>query len=138
MVGIVFLLTKTNIRKIFFSKAAESEVSDGSTFDINIHELDFREQISAALKKGDYRLAVRLQYLFILKKLSDKGLIQWRMDRTNYDYYLHLAGNRHQEEFRQVSLIYDYCWYGDFQVAETDYRRAEDMFNQFSSTVAGA
>ncbi|RYD86651.1 MAG: hypothetical protein EOP54_30040, partial [Sphingobacteriales bacterium] len=53
----------------------------------NIHEMDFARLIEQTRTDGNYRLAVRYYYLWLLKKLSYKEIIAWHIDKTNSDYY---------------------------------------------------
>jgi len=136
LVGIVLLLTRTDIRTIFFSpKQDGAATGKSSEFQLDIHGVDFPGRIAEALRAGDYRMAVRLQFLAALKQLSDKGFIAWRIDKTNHDYYLQLSGKPQQAAFGELSRLHEYIWYGDFRVEKQDYEQAEKQFKAFVQTL---
>lgn len=135
LVWMVLKITRTDITQIFFRRTAQTDKTESRVFDVDINEIDFSSRIAEAIRNKDYRLAVRLEYLYLLKKLSDRHLISWRKDLTNFDYYLQLGGKNIQDGFREVSLIYDYCWYGDIHIGEQDYHSVESRFKQFSAAL---
>ncbi|ASK31709.1 DUF4129 domain-containing protein [Chryseobacterium sp. T16E-39] len=97
----------------------------------NIHEINFPESISQFEIAGDYRSAVRYQFLFILKKLSDKKLIAWNPQKTNKDYVAELKAEHLKKEFSNLSHIFDYVWYGEFSINEQDYLKFKSQYQTF-------
>jgi hypothetical protein len=91
--------------------------------------------ITEAMTNKDYRLAIRLWFLRTLKTLSDKELLSWSIEKTNRDYYYELGGTELQQEFGDVSLVYDYIWYGEFPVDEQSFKEAEQKFRHFSGKI---
>lgn len=86
----------------------------------DIFAINYQKEIDKALANGDYRLAVRLHYLHLLKKLTTKNLIRYEQDKTNMDYLMQLHGTAYYHDFFRVTLHYEYSWYGKFAVnAET-------------------
>jgi hypothetical protein len=124
--------------KMFKSKTKRKEKLDASVEDVDIHGIDYDEQINGATARGDYRLAVRLWFLRSLKEMADLKLIDWKIDKTNTDYFYELSGSKFQDEFGKVRLIYDYIWYGDFKVNEVRYREAENELRHFHTHVKQA
>ncbi|MEC3877069.1 DUF4129 domain-containing protein [Chryseobacterium salviniae] len=97
----------------------------------NIHEINFPESILKFEKSGDFRSAVRYQFLFVLKKLSDKKLIAWNPEKTNKDYVAELKAPHLKEEFFQLSYIFDYVWYGEFSISEESYLKFKTQYQSF-------
>ncbi|MBV8324858.1 DUF4129 domain-containing protein [Chryseobacterium sp.] len=97
----------------------------------NIHEINFPESIAKFEHEGDYRSAVRYHFLFILKKLSDKKLINWNPEKTNKDYSQELKAEHLQEKFSNLSYIFDYVWYGEFNIDEESYRKFKNQYQAF-------
>lgn len=120
---------------LFGSKKAQSQVTF-SEVEENIHEMDFNQLIEEAKSKQNYRRAVRLLYLQILKKLSDKALINWQIDKTNHEYERELLGTSLYNGFQDVTLRFEYFCYGDFQIDRTSFDRTEPLFQEFSSKLA--
>lgn len=97
----------------------------------NIHEINFPETITRFELQGDYRSAVRYQFLFILKKLSDKKLINWNPEKTNKDYTAELKASQLKNDFSDLAYIFDYVWYGEFDIEEQDYQKFKNQYQGF-------
>ncbi len=97
----------------------------------NIHEINFPESILQFEKSGDFRSAVRYQFLFILKKLSDKKLISWNPEKTNKDYVAELKAPHLKNEFYDLSYIFEYVWYGEFSISEESYLTFKNQYQSF-------
>ena len=90
----------------------------------NIHEVDFATRISAAEQAGNFRLAVRLGYLEVLKHLTDRGLIHWQPNKTNHAYLAELAAGPVREAFRAATRQFEYVWYGELRLNTALYQQA--------------
>ncbi|MFL5754082.1 MAG: DUF4129 domain-containing protein [Bacteroidia bacterium] len=134
---LAFLLFKTEIRKLFSGKPAETSVNFSDVPE-NINELNIDGLINEALQKRNYRLATRWWYLKLLKHLSRKELIAWKPYKTNFDYYYELSPEILKHEFRTVSSVYEHVWYGDFTIDEKIYSQSVEQFRQFEQTVNNA
>ncbi|WP_126653376.1 DUF4129 domain-containing protein [Chryseobacterium aureum] len=97
----------------------------------NIHEINFPESIARFEHAEDYRSAVRYQFLFVLKKLSDKKLISWNPEKTNEDYAAELKVPHLKNEFSNLSYIFDYVWYGEFSIEEESYQKFKNQYQAF-------
>ncbi len=95
----------------------------------NIHEIIFDEAIADAREREDFRLVIRLLYLQTLKELSNKNLITWKPDRTNFNYVQETAGYPFHGLFLRLTHHFEYAWYGDFPVAETDASETQEVAN---------
>jgi hypothetical protein len=124
--------------KLFKGKTKRKEKLDASVEDVDIHGIDYDAQISGAKSRGDYRIAVRLWFLRSLKEMADLKLIDWKIDKTNTDYFYELSGSKLQNQFGNVRLIYDYIWYGDFKLNELRYNEAEQELRRFHSSIKEA
>jgi hypothetical protein len=96
---------------------------------------DIRKLIAQALERQDYRLAVRYYYLLILKKLSEAEVIEYMFDKTNNDYIAEIAPNKIKLQFQKVTGLYDYIWYGNFEVTATDFSVAQETFNHLEHQI---
>ncbi|MBL4650568.1 MAG: hypothetical protein JKY03_12625, partial [Aureispira sp.] len=61
----------------------------------NLEEADVEGFLKQALVDKNYRLAIRLYYLAIIKELSGKGAIEWKKEKTNGDYRRELQRKNH-------------------------------------------
>ena len=119
----------------FFGKKDKEILPEARTITENIHQLNFQDLISRYETEKSYRYAVRYQYLHLLKLLTDKGLIEWDEDKTNLDYIHEIKNPQIKDSFRQLTLIFDYVWYGEFDVNEESYTRHKEQFNRLKSTI---
>ncbi|MFC4232559.1 DUF4129 domain-containing protein [Parasediminibacterium paludis] len=101
----------------------------------NIHELDFKTAIDKAIANANYRLAVRLLYLQTLKQLTDRGLIDWRINKTNAIYVQELAGNEQQTSFIQLTNYFDRVWYGETTITNEQFHDVQQSFIQFQQQI---
>lgn len=115
---------------LFGKRNKKVEIRDEELHE-NIHEINFPESILQFEKSGDFRSAVRYQFLFILKKLSDKKLISWNPEKTNKDYVAELKAPHLKDEFYKLSYIFEYVWYGEFSINEESYLTFKNQYQSF-------
>ena len=127
---IAVLLSRNNIRALFFSKSDTIPI-DYNEFEEDIHKINFDELIATALSEKDFRRAVRLHFLKLLKELADKNLILWKIDKTNNDYSIELSDSKYSKHFKELAVLYEYIWYGNFELDETNFKTTIEKFKQF-------
>lgn len=132
LILIIYLLIKNDIRSLFFGKSASIAI-DFKEFEEDIHTINFQELIAKAIQNKDYRKAVRLHFLKLLKELTDKNLIKWQIDKTNNDYTIELAKSKYSAQFNELALLYEYIWYGDFELNEESFKSTVSKFNAFKA-----
>ncbi len=91
-------------------------------------ETDLDALIKTALQHGNYRQAVRYQYLRTLHTLADKSLVELAPDKTNYQYVNEIRNRDHQQAFAALTLNYEYVWYGEFNIDKETYGKIESGF----------
>lgn len=89
---------------------------------------DIQTLIDKAIAEGNYRLAIRFYYLLALQKMSGKELIKWQVQKTNHEYIYEVTDPTLRKQFRHVTDLYDYIWYGNFEVDETSFQKAQSSF----------
>lgn len=115
-----------NRKKINYHASAEQVLEDSENIDNN----NFERLIQKAKSENNYRLAVRYYFLWVLQSLSDKGLINWNKDKTNYDYFVELGSFPIKDDFFSNSHIYNYIWYGNFEMNQNEFLIAESIFQK--------
>jgi len=96
----------------------------------DIQSVNFEELIQKAVKEGDYRLAIKYQYFYLLRKLDASGVIKYDPQKTTYDYQLDLEGTQYNSIFSKAAYYYTYIWYGEFTIDAEEYNKAVQTFNQ--------
>ena len=94
-----------------------------------IKNQDIQSLIDQALQDKNYRLAVRYYYLLTLQKLSGQELIDWQVQKTDHDYIYEIENTQLRHSFSRVTDMYDYIWYGNFEVDEFAFAKAQSAFN---------
>lgn len=102
------------------------------------HTIDFEGRIAAAEAAGDYREAVRLAYLRVLRRLSERALIRWQPDKTNHVYLRELRRSGLDGSFADLTYLYEWVWYGDFPLEAEPYRRVRSQFTRFGEGLSGS
>lgn len=132
IIFVVYLIVKTIINKEggwVFSKSAK-KIDVLENVEENIHNINFKKIIREAIQDKNHRVAVRYYYLWLLKSLSDKNIIEWDIEKTNADYFNEINNIDIKKNFRFLSYIYEYSWYGEFELTEEDFKKAENAFQK--------
>jgi hypothetical protein len=101
----------------------------------DLENVNFDQSIADAVARKQYRLAVRYSYLKILKMLSDRGLIVIRQDKTNRQYVRELKEPL-RTHFKALTRLFDYAWYGNRTLSETDYAESRGAFGNMEKLIA--
>ena len=94
--------------------------------------------IEKALAEKNYRLAIRYYYLWILRLMTDKEIIQWELQKTNEDYLSEIKETGLKDAFKTSTLYYNYIWYGDFPLDEPKYQNVSNFFIALKQKVTNA
>lgn len=135
---VIFFLFKAIINKEgqwIFGKSSDKTIIPVTDIESNLHVADFRSLIADAEKTDNYRLAIRYYYLWLLKKLSHAEIIEYDVEKTNSDYHHEISSREVKEEFSYTSYLYNYIWYGEFDVNNTQFNKAKRAFNNFLNSI---
>ena len=114
----------------WFSNRKNTSLSDPEDFDvINATPQTFLDLINNAENAGNFRLAIRYYFLYALNLLSNKKLIKIEEDKTNSEYLNELTDKNINEQFYKALYVYNYTWYGEFDVSKPQYKTAKSNFN---------
>lgn len=100
-----------------------------------IKSKNIQSLIDKAIQGGNYRLAVRYYYLMMLQSLSEKEIITYQFDKTNTDYFKEISEERIHKNFKKVTNVYDYIWYGNFNVTQENFSKAQERFTELSAQI---
>ena len=135
---VVFFLFKAIINKEgrwVFGKSSDKSIIPVTDIEANIHATDFKSLIASAESDNNYRLAVRYYYLWLLKALTNAEIIEYDVEKTNSDYYNEITTQNIRDEFSYTSYLYNYIWYGEFNVDQQQFGKAKRAFINFLNTV---
>lgn len=138
IVIVIFLIIKAILNKegtwIFGSKSDRNLIRYDE-IEKNLYLVDFEKLIKDSIKSGEHRLSIRYYYLFLLKKMSEKQIIEWDVEKTNSDYTYEIKSPELKANFEYLSYLYNYMWYGEFDLTLEDFEKAKKAFETTLNSV---
>lgn len=110
------------------SLAAISAVEEAE----DIFRIDYDWEIANAVQQQNYRLAIRLHYLQLLKKLSQQNIIQHHSGLTNTEYIQQLSATSYYRSFFRLTRHFEYSWYGQMAISSTVFAAVQHDFETFN------
>ena len=96
---------------------------------------DINALILEAINQKNYRLAIRYYYLLSLKYLTEANTIEWEPQKTNEDYINEINENDLKVDFVNITKIYDFVWYGEFNVDAIKFESLKLPFQSLNKTI---
>ena len=131
-ITLLFVLYKivvdNKIHLFYRSPKKGLEVGDPT---LELQHENFDTRITEAMSQKEYRLAIRWMYLKSLQLMDRNGLIQFHPQTTNYEYLLQLQNHLLSKDFSFLTHAYDYVWYGQFEVNQTQADTLKTSFDHF-------
>lgn len=128
---VIFLIIKAILNKEgtwIFGGKSDRNLIRYDEIEKNLHLVDFEKLIKESIKSGEHRLSIRYYYLFLLKKMSEKQIIEWDVEKTNSDYLYEIKSPKLKANFEYLSYLYNYMWYGEFDLTLEDFEKAKKAF----------
>ncbi len=101
-----------------------------------LHAEDLGALVRQAEEAGEWRRAVRLRYLQVLRYGLDNGLLNWRPEYTDRDYSSQLSDPAKRESFGKIAFTFQWVWYGEAQLDRASYNQLTAPFEDFISRQA--
>ena len=127
---IIIFFTKNKFRKLFFSKKKIATNIYINELNDDIEKINIIDLIDKAKSEKNWQLAIRYYYLNLLKELSNNNIIEWKINKTNHNYINELRKSEFYEDFKDLSTIYNYVWYGDFVINEAGFIEISVKFDK--------
>jgi hypothetical protein len=131
IIFVVYLIVKSILNKEgqwIFGKNSDRKIINYEDVEKNLKLIDFQKLIAQTIKNGENRLAVRYYYLWLLKRLSEKEIIFWDVEKTNSDYVYEISNPEMKQNFSYLSYLYNYIWYGEFDLDQETFEKAQQAF----------
>lgn len=132
LVAVVWAISrilKVDFLKLFYKGGNKTE-AEITIEEENIHELDLDKIITTEIQQKNYRRAIRYMYLKLLKVLTDNDFIEWKLNKTNHEYFEELKKSNYLDDFNHLTWIYEYIWYGNFTVSDSFFEPTKNEFYQ--------
>jgi spore coat protein CotF len=138
IIVVIYFVVKAFLKKeghLFIDKSNKklnisADVSDESLLKSNLDEL-----IKEAIKKKEYRLATRFYYIKTLQQLDLNQLIKWEQEQTNIDILRQIKQEEIKRQFSYISYLYNYSWYGKFELSEQDFKSVQQSFADLNQRI---
>lgn len=105
------------------------ELEDVNPVEIPLTELE--RLLQEALSKGDYRGAVRIYFIFIIRDLAQKQWIDWEKEKTNFHYLREMSGKSEFEDFNRSVSYFEIIWYGKRDLDASKFEQIKPNFTRF-------
>ena len=133
VVFVIYLLVKALMNKEgqwIFGKASDKKLIHYTEIERKLQLKDFEDLIRNTLTNGEKRLTIRYYYLWLLKKMAHQQWIEWDIEKTNSDYLYELQTQSRKDDFAYLSYLYNYIWYGEFDLDQTTFEKAKAAFEK--------
>ncbi len=138
VLGVAWFLINNQMNILGRSKQRIRPLRTTDTNEETTIHADLDKALGNAETAGAYRLAIRLRYLQLLKRLSELQLIQYREDATNMEYLTQLYGHSGYPLFFSLTRHYEYAWYGEALVTRDIYNRLSADFVALQKILSNA
>jgi hypothetical protein len=127
---VLFIIYRLFLAEGVFQRRSKAAIATdaGVEEELITRESDFDALIRQALQNGNFRQAVRYQYLRTLHSLANRNFIELSPDKTNFQYVQEIANHNHRQDFAALTLNYEYVWYGEFDIEKDIYQKIENGF----------
>jgi len=130
-----FMIGRDNLFKPKSKKIKELNLESVEQIEENLEEHDVAQYLQQAIDNKQYRIAIRLHYLLIIKELSAKKLIKWKRDKTNRNYIYETESHPFSTKFKKSTTIFEKVWYGERNVTEQDFNFIYAQFHELNSEI---
>ena len=134
VVGLLVLIFYLFLNSESKGAAVKQRVTTDNIEDVNPTEIPLTELqrlLKEALDSGDYRGAVRIYFIFIVRGLSEKGWIQWEKEKTNFHYLSEMAGKKGYDDFILSVTYFEFIWYGKREIDAAKFEEIQPNFTGF-------
>jgi hypothetical protein len=123
--AIVYILVKFLFTDVVDGDAKVGQAISLADLEERLLETDINPFLSSALEGGEFNLAIRLEYLALLKTMVEKGHIEWHRYKTNAAYQREIRDRAYHPDFKQLSLFYERYWYGPYNASLENFKTFE-------------
>ncbi len=92
---------------------------------------ELQRLLQEALEKQDYRGAVRIYFIFIVRGLVQNNAISWKKEKTNFHYLMEMSGNIQYDDFNKAVSYFEIIWYGKRELDASKFGQISPFFTRF-------
>lgn len=134
ILGVLFLLILYRIvvvNNLFMLPSSRKRNDATETLENEMDDNNLEAKIEQAIGDNNYRAAIRFMYLKTLQSLNHKGWIRYHAQTTNNEYINQVNAYGVGNEFRFLTHIYEYVWYGEFALTKEQFHKVQQSFQHF-------
>lgn len=131
---VIFLIYKFFVsrKQVYIKHELEADVEQQIDFvERNLMEVDVKTYLAEAVEQKNYALAIRYHQLTNIQLLGRKGVLQWDQSKTNLELMENVKNNDLRQDFMHCASLYNYAWFGNFDISESSYQKYAGQFVQF-------
>lgn len=133
--GLLLYLGGNNVGLFRKKRVLTGDAVEEDEITEDIFAINYQKEIDKAAAQGNYRVAIRLMFLRLLKNMSEKNIIRYKQDKTNLDYLMELHPTDYYNHFFRITRNFEYSWYGHFEINEDGYKVIRNDFDQFDKAL---
>lgn len=133
---IAFILFKIVRSKYLFAPSGKTKSLEGidTLVGEQLNPVSYLQLVDDAVAKGDFAMAIRIHYWYILYLMDEKGVIRWDVHKTNLSYWYEIKDEQLRQKFGRLTHIFDCVCYGEFHVDADLYRELSAEFEDVLET----
>ncbi|MBL4624494.1 MAG: hypothetical protein JKY42_05080 [Flavobacteriales bacterium] len=101
-----------------------------------ILKIDLDKLLKEAIHANNLEVALRINFLIIIKTLAENNEIEWTQEKTNWEYYSELKTKTLQQEFKLVVNNFELVWYGERKVNQQEFLTLKSYYDSFIKKIA--
>jgi hypothetical protein len=98
---------------------------------VEIPLTELQRLLNEALANNDYRGAVRIYFIFIIRDLASKSWIEWQKEKTNFHYLREMSGKNEFDDFNVAVSFFEFIWYGKRELDASKFEEIKPNFTRF-------
>jgi len=130
VIAVIRLLLGKDAFRLLFKREKLPGFQRADAGELSMDEKSLEDLIKQSVENNNYRLAIRYQYVLLLKNLSQKGWVDYHPEKTDREYLREIRSDRLKELMASIIYIYHRTWYGNHRVISQDYTVADQTFKQ--------
>ena len=99
-------------------------------------ESDLEGLLEIALKKNDFREAIRIYYLLAIRKLNESRILVYTIDKTNFEYVAEVGAHPVFPLFRDLTFTFEKVWFGDAPANERKFNSYRNNFIALTEVIS--
>jgi len=99
----------------------------------NLMDSSIQPYITQAIAQKDFALAIRFMHLLNVQRLAQTKQIIWKLNKTNAMISQEIISPAIKADFQRCTHLFEYVWFGNFEVDEAAFISYQQVFQQFQS-----